>query len=170
MKKLNWLIEKAERSSFYLWILNFASGYFVPFNKPHHFRISKISKNAIEVVLPYRKSNLNHIKGIHACALATLCEYSTGLILLSSTDASQYRIILKNINMTYHYQAKTHVLAKFQLSNTWINENLTVPLKTKDAVFTELTVEVFDPQNNHICTGLINWQVKLWNKVRTTLP
>ncbi|HET6245202.1 MAG: YiiD C-terminal domain-containing protein [Bacteroidetes bacterium] len=167
MKRLNWLIAKAQKSSFYLWLLNKAAARFVPFNKPHSFKIKKITNQAVEIELPYKKSNLNHIKGIHACALATLCEYATGMVLLSSNEVQGYRIILKNIHMTYHYQAKTNVYAKFELSNSWVEENVIAPLFNKDAVFVELNVEVYDILKNHICTGLINWQIKPWNKVKT---
>lgn len=167
MKKLFWLISKAEKSSFYLWLLNVLALRVVPYNKPHGFRITKVSSNSIEVHLPYKKVNLNHIKGIHACALATLSEYCTGSVLLSSIDPALYRIILKNIHMTYHYQAKTSVSAKFELDKVWIENNILNPLKTNEAVFSELKVEVYDNLNNHISTGLINWQIKSWNKVRT---
>ena len=167
MDKLNWLISKTERSGFFLWLLNAITARFVPFNKSHHLRIKYITNQSIIVELPYKKANLNHIKGIHACALATLCEYSTGVVLLTSTDSKLYRVILKNIHMTYHYQAKTAVTAKFELTKEWIDKNIIEPLKTKDAIFSELTVEVYDIANNHICTGLINWQIKLWKNVKT---
>lgn len=96
MNKLNRLVAKAEKSSFYLWVLNVIAGRFVPFNKPHTFSIKHITSNSIHIELPYKKVNLNHIKGIHACALATLCEYCTGTVLLLSLDPSMYRIILNH--------------------------------------------------------------------------
>ena len=167
MNKLNWLIGKAQYSSFYLRVLNMAATYFVPFNRAHSFTIKQITHQSIEVILPYKKANLNHIKGIHACALATLSEYCTGIVLLSAIDAALYRIILKNINVTYHYQAKSPVFAKFELTREWIEANIVNPLKNSEAVFTELKIEVYDFEKNHICTGLINWQIKSWNKVRT---
>ena len=167
MKKLSWLISKTQNSSFYLWLLNKVAAYIVPFNKAHKLSIKKITNHSIEVELPYKRANLNHVKGIHACALATLCEYCTGIVLLSSTDAALYRIILKNINITYHYQAKTAVRAKFELSPEWIQLNIVDALKNTEAVFSEFKIEVYDAVNNHICTGLINWQIKAWKNVKT---
>lgn len=167
MNKLNWLITKAQHSSFFLWLLNRIAARVVPFNKAHSFSIKQITNQSIYIELPYKKANLNHIKGIHACALATLCEYCTGIVLLSSIDPALYRIILKNIHVTYHYQAKTAVHAKFQLTKEWLESNIVVPLKTSDATFKEFTVEVYDTVNNHICTGLINWQIKSWKNVKT---
>lgn len=167
MNKLQWLISKAEHSSFYRWILNFAASRAVPFNKPHGFKIREVKRNSILIELPYKTNNLNHIRGIHACALATLCEYSTGITLLSSLDPKSYRIILKNISMTYHYQAKKKVFAKFELSDDWIQNQLINPLTKEEKIFKELQVEVYDEDQTHICTGLINWQIKHWNSVRT---
>ncbi|MBN8704112.1 MAG: DUF4442 domain-containing protein [Bacteroidetes bacterium] len=167
MNKLNWLIEQAKNSNFYLWLLNLVAARVVPFNLAHSFRITAITKQSVEIKLPYKKANLNHIKGIHACALATLSEYCTGLVLLSAIDATKYRIILKNINITYHYQAKTAVHAKFELTPEWIEANVLEPLKTSDAVFKEFKIETHDASNNHICTGLINWQIKPWKSVKT---
>jgi len=167
MHKLNWLIAKTQNSSFYLWLLNLLAARLVPFNRPHSFAIRHITNQSIHVELPYKKTNLNHIKGIHACALATLCEYCTGIVLLAATDATLYRIILKNIQITYHYQAKTSVQAKFELTDEWINTHIVTPLKSSDAVFSEFKVEVYDKENNSVCTGLINWQIKLWKNVKT---
>ena len=167
MNKLNRLIAKTRNSSFYLWLLNLVAKHVVPFNKPHSFTIKHITDQSIVIELPYKKANLNHVKGIHACALATLCEYCTGVVLLSSTDASLYRIMLKNINMTYHYQAKSTVHAKFELTKDWIEANIISPLKNTEAVFSEFKIEVYDIGNNHICTGIINWQIKSWKNVKT---
>ena len=69
--------------------------------------------------------------------------------------------------MTYHYQAKTAVHVTFKISKQQIDEDILLPLKTQDAIFKEFAVEVYDTENNHICTGLINWQIKAWTNVKT---
>ena len=68
---LNTITQKATNSKFYLWLLNQGLSYMIPFNKPHGFKIVKISEEKIRTKLPYKRKNLNHIKGIHACAMAT---------------------------------------------------------------------------------------------------
>lgn len=166
MKELQVLIKKAQTSSFYLWLLNFILGRMVPFNKPHHIKIRKITDTEITVHIPNRRFNHNHIKGIHACALATVCEYVSGLSLMLHISAKEYRIILKNIHMTYHYQAKCDVLSTFKMTPQWVEQEVIRPLKNQESIFRELKVEVYDLENNHICTGLINWQIKRWDKVR----
>jgi len=166
---LSELLNKAEHSAFYLWVLNNILWRKIPFNNPHKIKIERIEKGALTVSIPYKRKNQNHIKGIHACALATLCEYISGLTLISSLSEKDYRIILKNISITYHYQAKMKVLTTFSLSRESIQNDIIEYLKTSDYIFKELKVELFDIQKNHICTGLINWQIKKWEKVKTKI-
>lgn len=166
MDKLNSFIQKAKHSKFYLWLLNVVLLRMVPFNKPHNIRVTHIGDDELTMMAGNIKSNRNHIKGIHACLLATLCEYVSGLSLLVNFSPKEYRIILKNIHMTYHYQAKTAVCVKFKITKEQIQKDIIDPLKTTDAVFREFPVEVYDSQNNHICTGVINWQIKAWKNVK----
>ena len=167
MNPLALQFEKASRSSFRLWLLNFGLLKRVPFNKPHGIKITEIASESITVKAKNVRPNRNHIKGIHACLLATMCEYVSGLNLLLQLDPKEYRFILKNIQMTYHYQAKVAVSATFGISNELMEEKIIKPLQTEDAIFREFTVDVYDEAQNHICTGLINWQIKLWKNVKT---
>ena len=82
----------------------------IPFNKPHGFRIVEIGDYHIKLQLPYKRRNLNHIRGLHACALATLSEFTTGLLLISKLGFDTYRIIYNACEMDYHYQARWMLL------------------------------------------------------------
>jgi len=168
MDKLNALVQKARHSKFYLWLLNFMLLRMVPFNNPHKLKIQTIADDGITMFAANTKNNRNHIKGIHACLLATLCEYVTGLTLLTHLSPKEYRIILKNIHMTYHFQAKTDVFVKFMISSQEKERILSV-LQKEEAIFEEFIVDVYDVNKNHICTGLINWQIKAWKNVKTQL-
>jgi len=139
----------------------------IPFNKPHGFRITKLGEQSIETYLPYKNLNLNHIKGIHACALATLSEFTTGALLLTGLPANKYRLILKTLHIDYHFQAKMAVKAKFGISEEWINEKIISPLSQSDSVVVPCEVEIFDLEDNHISTASVEWQLKEWAKVRT---
>ncbi|MCK5368211.1 MAG: DUF4442 domain-containing protein, partial [Cyclobacteriaceae bacterium] len=99
------IVKKAQGSSIYLKILNIGLNRMVPFNKPHGFKVVEIGDYHLKTMVPYKKSNFNHIKGIHACALATLSEFTTGFLLLTSLDPKKYRLIMQNLSMDYHYQA-----------------------------------------------------------------
>lgn len=161
------LIEKAKHSSFYLKVLNWSLGRMIPFNRPHGFRVTNISDYSVTIFLPYIKKNLNHIRGLHACALATLSEFTTGLLLISRLDATRFRLIMQKLEMNYHYQGKADASAEFSLSQEWFNENIFEPLKTRDAVVVTCEVMIRDRNGNHLTTGRVQWQIKNWDKVRT---
>lgn len=166
MDKLNALIQKARHSGFYLWVLNLVLLRTVPFNRPHKIRVTEITGDELCMSAGNIRANRNHIHGIHACLLATLCEYASGLSLLLHFSPKDYRIILKNIHMTYHYQAKTAVSVRFRITQEQIRKEILDPLGSQEAIFKEFPVEVYDSDNNHICTGLINWQIKAWKHVK----
>lgn len=161
------LLKKAQTSSFYLFILNTFMGRLIPFNRPHNIKIGQITNNSITIELPYRKSNYNHIKGLHACGIATIAEYCTGLSLLRKLSADKYRIIMKQLNMQYFYQGKMKAFAHFEIDQDWLNINVLAPLKTTDKIDVQCEVKIFDKDKNHLATGSVIWQIKDWAKVKT---
>jgi acyl-coenzyme A thioesterase PaaI-like protein len=165
---LNTIIQKASDSKFYLWVLNLGLSYMIPFNKPHGFKIVSIAKEKIKTKLPYKRRNLNHIKGIHACAMATVSEFTTGLMILHKLDVKKYRIIMQKLEMDYHFQGKMDAYAEYSINEEWVKTKVEEPLKTADSVVIPCEVKLYDAKNNHLSTGMIYWQIKLWEKVRTT--
>ncbi len=164
---INTILRKAQHSSFYLWLLNMGLNSKIPFNKPHGFKIIEVKDDILKILLPYRKSNFNHIKGIHACALATVSEFTTGFLMISRIDPKKYRIILKTLEMEYHYQGKMDAIAVFTISENWLEENIYKPLQDNDSTVVICEVKIHDKQGNHLSTGKVHWQVKSWDKVRT---
>lgn len=160
-------IQKAKTSAFYRTILNFALDRMIPFNKPHGFKIVEITDYSLKTFLPYRRKNFNHIKGIHACAMATVSEFTTGFLLISRLDAKKYRLIMQRLEMDYHYQGKMDAYASFTISEEWLKEKIYEPLLNQDAVLIPCEVKIHDKKGNHLTTGTIFWQVKDWTKVRT---
>ena len=161
------LMTKAENSAFSRRILQFVLSYSIPFNRPHGFKILQVFHDGFHISLPYWRINRNHINGIHACGLATLSEFVSGLTLIKAIGRDDLRIIMKEMRMTYHFQAKKNVSAILHLSPERLEQNIFAPLKYNDSVFYLMKVDVYDSDKNHICTGEINWQLKKWVKVRT---
>lgn len=159
--------EKAKTSPFYMRLLNWSLGRMIPFNKPHGFKVVAIEDYSVKTIIPYRKSNFNHIRGLHACALATISEFTTGFLLVSKLDAKKYRLIMQRLEMDYHYQGKMDAFAEFRISEEWMNEKIYIPLKSNDAVVVPCQVKITDEKGNHLTTGNIYWQIKDWNKVKT---
>ncbi|HEX8060907.1 MAG TPA: DUF4442 domain-containing protein [Cyclobacteriaceae bacterium] len=161
------VIEKAKRSSFNLWMLNIFFERFVPFNLPHKFRVTYIGDNNVKTLLPYRRKNLNHVKGLHACALATLTEMTSGFLLAYKLDPKKYRLILRRLEMDYLYQGKMDAVCEFSLTPEWMKGNIFDPLTKADSVDIIAEVKIFDVKGNQLTLGKAHWQVKDWAKVRT---
>ena len=160
-------VEKAKRSSFYLWMLNVFFERFVPFNLPHKFRITQIGENNVKTLLPYRRRNLNHVKGLHACALATLTEMTSGFMLAVKLDPKKFRLILRRLEIDYMYQGKMDAVCEFTLTQDWMNTHIYTPLTKADSVDIIADVKIFDVKGNQLTAGKAHWQVKDWAKVRT---
>jgi len=167
--ELTTLLVRARHSGFYRWILNVGLRRMVPFNKPHRFEVVDLGDHHVKILIPYRRSNLNHIKGLHACALATISEYATGLLLLSKLGFEKYRIIMQRLEMDYHYQGKTDAYAEFTMTDDWIERSIKSPLETQESVVIKCEVKVNDAQGKHLTTGNVHWQIKKWANVKTKL-
>lgn len=161
------ILEKAKHSSFYLRLLNWSLNRMIPFNKPHGFKIIELEDYRLKALMPYRRSNFNHIRGLHACGLATISEFTTGFLLLSVLGMKKYRIIMQRLEMNYHYQGKMAATAEFVISKEWIEEKIVKPLQSQEAVVVPCEIKIHDEKGNHLTTGLVYWQFKDWTKVKT---
>jgi acyl-coenzyme A thioesterase PaaI-like protein len=168
MKKLTRLLEKAENSGFYRWLLNRLLCYIIPFNAQHGIRITRLNKEMIESTIPYERRNMNHIKGVHACGLATIGEFSGGIMLLHAFDATKYRLIMSHLEVDYHYQAKRPILSRAKLLKAE-QQTLLAKLEAGEVVMREMVSELYDDQENHVATVKTLWQLKPWSKVKTKL-
>ena len=169
MKNINKIIQKSRRSNFYRKLLNMGLNRMVPFNRPHGIEVIEISDNHLKTKIPYKKANFNHIKGIHACALATLSEFTTGFLLLSRLNPEKYRLIMQSLQMDYHYQAKMDAFGTFYISKEWLEELIFDPLRSTDKIVVDCEVKIYDKEGNHISTGLVSWQIKSWGSVQTAV-
>lgn len=160
-------LDKAQHSKWALRKLNFMLSLGIPFNKPHKIKIAKIEGNAISTKIPYKRKNLNHIKGIHACGLATTAEFCSGLVLLRRLNPKKYRLIMQKIEVAYHYQAKRECIARFELDETTFEGELLKPLNSDGVVFHTCEIPVHDSEGNHVCTAYTRWQIKAWESVKT---
>ena len=163
------LLQKARVSAFSRTLLNAILPWMIPFNRPHGFKVVPLPEGGISVQIPYWRINRNHIKGIHACALATAAEMCSGLSVLEHLDPKHYRLIMRSLHMDYHYQAKMNAVASCSPDPEMIRTTVVEPLKTTEAVDYTSTVLLKDSKGNHLATGTITWQVKGWGKVRTKL-
>lgn len=160
------LLHRAENGGFDLFKLNVVLLRGIPFNKPHRLKIKSLSAEKAETFLPYTRKNLNHLKGIHACALATLAEYTSGLLLLRNFGSSRYRLIMKKLEVDYHFQARLDARCTFGIPDE-SRQKLLADLDSGEASFYLATVEVHDLKGNLLCTARVQWQLKKWDKVKS---
>lgn len=166
MKLLADLIQKSKTSKKHLWLLNRVMAHIVPFNKPHGFRVVAITDESVQTFAAYRKKNWNHVKGIHACALATVGELAAGLALMSHFSPLQYRVIMSNITIDYHYQAKKDVIATANFPMK-IKESVLSAIESQGKTLETVTTELKDSDDNLIATVKTTWQIKPWQSVKT---
>lgn len=164
MLNLENIVKRAYTSKFWLEILNYGLWFKIPFNKPHRLRIIELSENSISVRIPYVRKNMNHLKGIHACALATASEYACGFLLISRLSADKYRLIMRSMHVDYTKQGKSDVYVKFYLDENRIEE-ITSKLKIEKQCLEILEVEVRDNQQNLISVAKLEWQLKEWKSI-----
>ena len=162
----NKIVEKAKTSSFGMWKLNFGLHRYIPFNKPHGIKIAKITDDSFTTIIPKRKVNHNHIKGIHACGMATCAELCTGLVLLHKLGMKNYRLIMESLEIKFHYQAKTDITAEYTFLNSEVEE-IKLTLETEGVTYKKCEVKLHDTKGNLVATCYTNWQIKDWKKVNT---
>lgn len=165
----DYIQRNARKSGFFLFLLNWQLFRLVPFNAPHGFKILRLDEDEVTTVVPFKKVNLNHVRSLHACALATASEFTTGLALLQKLNGKKYRIILKELRMEYHFQGKTEAKGDFKVTQEWLDQYVLNPLKSSDSVVVPCTVLLFDTHGNKLSTGTVHWQIKPWEKVRTKI-
>jgi acyl-coenzyme A thioesterase PaaI-like protein len=163
----NKLLEKAKASKFGMWKLNFLLQRFIPFNRPHGLEVLCVEQNMVQVKMPYQSSNLNHIRGLHACGLATAAEYSSGLLLLSRLGMKKYRIIMESIEVKYFYQGKSDAIATFELSDEEYQNDVLDKIAKEGVAYKVCTIHLHDSNKNLLCTANTNWQIKSWKDVKT---
>lgn len=164
---LHGLLAKARKSSFWLWVLNMALGRTVPFNRPHGFKLAEIGEDRIVTFGGYRRSNHNHVRGIHACGIATIAEFSAGFLLMTKLNPNRYRLIMSRIEVDYGYQAKEDIFSESDISPERLQKEVIEPLKSQDIVSVTMESRIRDRSGNSIATALTTWQIKNWKKVKT---
>lgn len=168
IKKLANLIKKSEHSKMYLWLLNRVMNHAVSFNKPHGFKIINIAAHHVTTFAPYCKKNFNHVRGIHACAIATIGELAAGIVLMYHFSPAKYRFIMSTMQIDYHYQAKKNITAMAALS---VEDKTTIlnALQNADKTTQLIITKVMDKDHQLVATVKTTWQIKLWQNVKTKL-
>ncbi len=163
------LTVRAKGSRLWLWLLNVLLCRIIPFNCPHGFKILELGDEFLRTTAPYRRKNHNHLRGIHACAIATIAEFSGGFLLLSRLDPQKYRLIMSRIEVDYVFQAKEAIVSESRLEAERMKAEILDPLKEQESVTFRIGSRVADISGNLVAQAFTTWQVKRWDKVRTKI-
>ena len=91
------------------------AGLYVPHAARMGFRVHNLSKRSIAVVMPDKRANRNHLRSLHAMALAHLGEFTTGLLLLYAVSSDRYRTILVKYEIEFLHKARGPITARATL-------------------------------------------------------
>lgn len=163
---LRYLLSHAENSAWHLLFLNFFLGHLIPFNRAHGIRVKELSASGVQVLLPYRRSNFNHLQGLHACSLATAAEFASGLALVRCIGFSQYRLIMREISAVYLKQGRIDALARCECPREWVHDHVIVPLGKAEEVDVILAPKLFAKDGTLLAEVTVKWQIKRWSAVK----
>jgi acyl-coenzyme A thioesterase PaaI-like protein len=163
---LNNLMVSAGQSKSSLWALNRLLLFSIPFNNPHRLQIRELSEQKAVIELPFRRSNKNHIGGMHACALATAGEYASGLLVLRRFGTVKYRVIMQELKVHYKQQGRSTATATAEWGNEMVKEELLELLDAGSPHVLPMTTRITDADGRELCEVAVRWQLKSWRAVR----
>lgn len=137
----------------------------IPFNRPHRFRIRRLEHGAAWVESPDRRPNRNHLRTQHACALSTVGEFAAGLALLGAFQPTDYRLIMSRMEVDYTRRAQGLITAHAGLEAAdlaKVKEELTAHGRTNYTVSAQLSDAAGEP----VAQVRTFWQIKSWSQIR----
>lgn len=148
------------------WWLNRVLWWRIPFNKPHKVKVMQWDDACVRCVLPFKKRNCNHLRGMHACALATLGEYVAGLFLLTRVNPRQHRLIMSNLKVDYFHQGRGDCTAQVDAADVETTP-LLAALTDEQVMMVPMQVSVRDSRQRVVALVCTDWQIKPWRKVKS---
>lgn len=110
-------------------IFSRAVGKMAPYTGSIKALITDLQPGDCQAFLKERRSNMNHLRSIHAIALINLGEVTSGLAVLSGMS-SQIRGILTKMDMEYLIKAKGDLTAQCVCTIPTVEDKLNYEVKT----------------------------------------
>ena len=132
----------------------------LPCNAPHGIRVLAFSDEEVRVALPDRRANRHHLRGTHACAIATACEFCSGLAVLAQFDMKDYRLIMTR-------PVKGGCVAKADISPNLRAEVQQLIKSSADGTARFVMPSVLlDASGETVARATVHWHVKAWDDVK----
>jgi acyl-coenzyme A thioesterase PaaI-like protein len=120
------------------WAINQLFGRFVPFLNTAGIQFEEVSPQRVMVSIKNKRKVQNHIKGVHATAMALLGETATGFAVVLNLPEGKLPL-LKSMNISYKKRSKGHMKAIAHLTPEQCNH-----MQTLDKGELIVPVQVFD--------------------------
>lgn len=140
----------------------------LPFNVPHGIRVTSFGETEVRVALPDRRANRNHLNGMHACAIATACEFCSGLAVLAQFEMKEFRLIMNRLEMDYSRrpvrgacEARAHIAPDLK------EQVLRLMAESEDGAARFIMPSVLvDSSGQEVARAAVHWHVKAWEDVK----
>jgi len=123
-------------------------GFIIPYTGSMRSRVIALEPGHAKVMLKDRRRVRNHLKSVHAIALANAAEFSTGLAVLSGMP-SGFNGILVGLSIDYSKKARGNLLAECKTDVPEFTERTEVPVITK----------ISDGSGDVVCTATATWLI-----------
>ena len=114
------------------------------------FKVEKLTPTSIAVTMPDKRANRNHLRSLHAMAIAHLGEFTTGLLLLYAVSPMGYRTILTGYEIEYLHKARGTITGKAKLK---------LPKGTLDKKTVKVEAELVDSSGVVVARTKATWRV-----------
>lgn len=158
-----WAINRAKSGK--PWVFSRLMQEVIPFNRPHGISVVELSPSNCKVYLPEKYRNKNHLRTMHACAIATAAEYVSGLNVVQAFEMEKYRLIMSRIEVDYFRRPNGFCTAESGIDKDHILQ-INRELDADGVSEFSLVSSVSDSENETVAVATIYWQVKSWQKVR----
>lgn len=128
------------------WLFSRTIGFMVPYSGSIGARVETLRPGFAQISLRERRKVRNHLRSVHAIALANLGELTSGMAVLSGLPA-RTRGILRGINVRYEKKARGRLLATCTCQVVAPTENTEV----------EVHAEIHDRDQNLVAVVTALW-------------
>jgi hypothetical protein len=133
----------------------------IPFNLSLGLRLTHVKPDHVEVISNSGWKTRNHVGGAHACFLALVGEYPAGILLAQNFSPENYRMIIGELHVEYHKQARGRVKGVSRKPDAWPND-------PGDEFWVPMTTDIYDQKGQNVATVKTRWQLKKWTATHSS--
>lgn len=130
------------------WLFSLLLGRFVRYSGSIAPRVRKLAPGQVEVTMRDRPAVRNHLRSVHAIALANLAEVSSGLALLAGLPA-EARAILVGLEVDYLRKGRGTLLCRCEFP----------PVSSAEARDVVVESEITDRDGEIVARGRARWRI-----------